>query len=1040
MSPSDAEAFRRRTKISAGRQPTFSAGQGNVTAGMANNEYLMVLARQHQNQATAQQNQPAAQILGGQHSQHSQGVPPGAQVSQVQATQQALAHTQQQPQRGQNPQAGSMARRQSPAMPHQNMAVPGSTAMNNMMMGDAAAAAANVENPNRRAMAVAALVARASLAGVENPQERIRNLTPEQVSHFLAVTAGQRGLNFGNAGNASAPNAAAATQNMGNWMGQLGNGTAARGGTAPVRQSHPLSQALAFEKQKKLQEARQQQLQNAASTPPVAAGAQGKRGIHTVAGNAAAAGVTVNQMTAIMAKEKAKIDKTGGTQQQRNATLAEAFHAVTRGRASQPVHGAGQMQIANGSTVSGATAAAAAAAVSAGVVSSGMPNGQRAPVTGSGGDSEFWIKLENMQAKYKQSLLKLFPMIRCLQASQPADKQELFMKHLKDCFNILHFERSATIPPRLTTVVLDRAERFIHQVVCVYSKYVKDVMNKSTTDPDRRAEFAAQLVDCTGVVPGAQPGQTAQGKRVNPQVGAQVGKQDAALPQGVSSQMDPQQQQFARFHPQQAQLEKLKQVHLQQKHHAAQPGAPQQPLRSGQAQGTSPVEGAAGFPQHAQPQAPRPISATVQGTGSESSKAAGKGLGGKGSGRGRTPGTKTGRHAQGLPAGRGTIPAAMQTQARTQAQMQVQVAAQVQVQQAAAAAVAQAQAQAMASQLAAAQATASQHAAAQAQALTQRQVAQSRVHLHAQQTAQRVMQNRNKLNQVRHPQVGRYPTQPSVSHGMRNGVANGVASAWNGQHAGQAGGIVNGVTPGAPSAGAGRKRQEMTIQQRVQVVEVTVKEAVEQSQRLEGYVDTEMKRAKSERIQNTLAALRNNASVKAALAAKGKGAKRQASLVDVDNFGERDGVIKSKTVFECSSEAGLRLAKKPKNEAQDLKSLREAVEADCKAAQERNPLLLIEIIEEFGQPVVTCLLRITEIKLPKLVLRVQRGYPRKGGATYGFERPPMGWVGVLDEIRSRFKRALATAPAASVGVAAFLDAWAREADAVINGSHLSENR
>jgi len=122
-----------------------------------------------------------------------------------------------------------------------------------------------------------------------------------------------------------------------------------------------------------------------------------------------------------------------------------------------------------------------------------------------------------------------------------------------------------------------------------------------------------------------------------------------------------------------------------------------------------------------------------------------------------------------------------------------------------------------------------------------------------------------------------------------------------------------------------------------------------------------------------------------------------------------------------------------------LKALREAVEADCEAAKKRNPLLSIEILEEFGQPVVSCLL-ITEIRLPKLILRVQRGYPRKGGATYGFERPPMGWIGVLDEIRTRFKRALATAPAASVGVAAFLDAWAREADAVLNGSQLTEGR
>lgn len=69
--------------------------------------------------------------------------------------------------------------------------------------------------------------------------------------------------------------------------------------------------------------------------------------------------------------------------------------------------------------------------------------------------------------------------------------------------------------------------------------------------------------------------------------------------------------------------------------------------------------------------------------------------------------------------------------------------------------------------------------------------------------------------------------------------------------------------------------------------------------------------------------------------------------------------------------------------------------------------------------------------LPKLVLRVQRGHPRTGGAAYGFERPPLGWVGILSVIRNRVKSALANSPAASIGVAAFLDCWAREAESEV---------
>lgn len=243
----------------------------------------------------------------------------------------------------------------------------------------------------------------------------------------------------------------------------------------------------------------------------------------------------------------------------------------------------------------------------------------------------------------------------------------------------------------------------------------------------------------------------------------------------------------------------------------------------------------------------------------------------------------------------------------------------------------------------------------------------------------------------------------------------------------EAGRPVPTTAPAAP-----RRAPGATIDQKIQHMQSSVKLAVERAERLEQYVEKEMMRGKAERIQNTLAALRN-----ASNAAPANGKKRglrHTSLVDVENHTEAQDAIRAKTVFEASSENGLRLAKRPKSEAADIKSLKDAVEADCRSAQERNPLLSIEITEEFGQPVVTCQLLIEDIKLPKLILRVQRGYPRKGGATFGFERPPLGWVGVLDEIRTRFKRSLANAPATSVGVAAFLDAWAREAEEVIDAN------
>eukprot|EP00173_Palmaria_palmata_P005438 Plantae.Rhodophyta-Palmaria_palmata.ctg967.p1 GENE.Plantae.Rhodophyta-Palmaria_palmata.ctg967~~Plantae.Rhodophyta-Palmaria_palmata.ctg967.p1 ORF type:complete len:280 (-),score=62.32 Plantae.Rhodophyta-Palmaria_palmata.ctg967:863-1681(-) len=219
-----------------------------------------------------------------------------------------------------------------------------------------------------------------------------------------------------------------------------------------------------------------------------------------------------------------------------------------------------------------------------------------------------------------------------------------------------------------------------------------------------------------------------------------------------------------------------------------------------------------------------------------------------------------------------------------------------------------------------------------------------------------------------------------------------------------------------------------------------VKGALDNVQRLEVRRTQEAKRAKQDRIQITLTTMHNNSNKIAVVwvDADGKqvekgtpGAcleKRPFSLVDVDNSPSGpDNVIQSKAVFESSPDLGVRLAKRHKNDSADLKSLHDAVEADCEAARDRHDVLSLDIGEEFGLPLVTCQLMIDSIRLPKMYLRVQRGYPRKGGSTYAFERPPLGWVGVLCDVRMRFKNAIALTPSSSVGVATYLDAWAQAA-------------
>lgn len=1048
----DTDALRQKSQP-GNKQTSFTAAQPTMS-GVPSNDFPMYSGQQAlANQSTSQQPGQRQQALTGQVQQQMAQSQPGMSYSQPQG-------------QGQDPQSAALSHhsvRQSQGLSQQNLnSVSADATAGNVM--DSNTAGANDED--RNAVLMAALAARAAGAGLDAKREQLRNFSAEQLRQLLAMPNQRNAaLNFANNNPNLAMGGVSSAQNMGNWMAQFPNANAGRGAgqvQVGVGQSHALSQALAFEKHKQMQEAHRQQMQPNAQ--------KGLPGQH------AKAGVTVPQMTAILEKEKAKIGNSGGARDDKQAQFAEAsLQAANRARGSQGMHNGAQVQMRGGAPGVGVTvAAAAAAAAAAGVRAVTTAGVHRPPVPGAGsnnqstvnthagGDAPFWARLDEMKAKHKPTLQPLLPFIRRLQEGQPAGKRESFMRHLRDCLNILSLERAQNIPPKLTIEVLDRAEKFISQVVGIYSQYLKNYAKPANPDPTRRGgQGPGQFDESRSAVSGSQKGVAGQNPtgqqapRAPARGGGLQNKPGHPIDQSGQGHFDPQQQfimQHAHLQAQQqkqtmdmmsrAQYQAQQRQQAQPKQQNEQKTPQQQPLQASQV--SSPQQGGqqhggAALSQSSQPR-------TGQGQGpprapGDSSKSVGSGPGGKGTNTRARAGSQRGRATPTMPGSRSNLPvSATLNLAQTQIRPQVGVGPQLQAQM-------QAQAPAQAQMAGAHGHTQAQLARAQA---VQAQATQP--HAHVQSQAHAPPQNQSDVQNQRFQQmraqqaVNRGPKHPV--HGMMGqhrssqGAAPGNAKPTMGVGAGSGWGAKqSGIMTNVGNTGmhAGRvKRPEMTLQQRFHVVDAAVKDALMHAKHVEQYLDNDTKRAKNERIQNTLAALRNNVSMKATLT--GKGTKRQASLVDINNFGRKDGVIKSKTVFECSSEDGLRLAKRPKNEAQDLNSLREAVEADCRAARERNPLLIIEIIEEFGQPVVTCLLKIMEIRLPKLVLRVQRGYPRKGGATYGFERPPMGWVGVLDEIRTRFKRALATAPAASVGVAAFLDAWAREADAVINGSHLSENR
>mmetsp|Transcript_16002 Transcript_16002/g.32172 ORF Transcript_16002/g.32172 Transcript_16002/m.32172 type:complete len:413 (-) Transcript_16002:321-1559(-) len=212
----------------------------------------------------------------------------------------------------------------------------------------------------------------------------------------------------------------------------------------------------------------------------------------------------------------------------------------------------------------------------------------------------------------------------------------------------------------------------------------------------------------------------------------------------------------------------------------------------------------------------------------------------------------------------------------------------------------------------------------------------------------------------------------------------------------------------------------IVLDEKMREMESRVKTAMDHSHRLESFVENELKKAKQERIQNTLAALRQG------LAESNRGTSkiRARPIIEVENFSIEGAVIKSKTIFECTCENGLRTAKRSRNDSTDVRTLKEAVKLECQSAEKRNPRIVLEVSEEFGLLMVLCSLPMPGVRIPKLILRIPRGYPRKGGAGYGFERPPLGWIGNSNVARSRFREIIACAPASTVGVATLLDTWA----------------
>ena len=307
---------------------------------------------------------------------------------------------------------------------------------------------------------------------------------------------------------------------------------------------------------------------------------------------------------------------------------------------------------------------------------------------------------------------------------------------------------------------------------------------------------------------------------------------------------------------------------------------------------------------------------------------------------------------------------------------------------------------------------------ARLRAQQQQQQAQIPVQPHTQQEARVRIKSEANLQTSTRPQQNQgiasssaVPNVQSPARLQSTTVRNLPVANRNGTHVG----VTKPTKLGTHSSTAAKKKVLNTIHMQAERIFKRADDTAKNAEKLLIFALKTEKAMKLERVRNTLQALQRMVSVRK---------KRNAAKV------KNETIVKQKTSFVFSNEGGMGIVKE---DLPNLKSLRGRVEADCDAAKSRNSLLDLEILEEFGSALIECQLLIEEIKLPKLILRVKKGYPESGTVTYAFERPPLGWVGIVAEIHNRFKKELEeNMGGSSASVTAILDGWARVAKEVVD--------
>lgn len=144
----------------------------------------------------------------------------------------------------------------------------------------------------------------------------------------------------------------------------------------------------------------------------------------------------------------------------------------------------------------------------------------------SAAEAMFWDKLEAMKRTYAAALSQIAPATNIMASRQPAEKQETFRKHMRDCLQILSIDNSHPLPPHVNVGLLNSAERFMQSVIQAYRSYSKALRERNAAIAAGTAGKASGTAGPVGLVQQATPQQhqsalpqaAVQGATQNPQM------------------------------------------------------------------------------------------------------------------------------------------------------------------------------------------------------------------------------------------------------------------------------------------------------------------------------------------------------------------------------------------------------------------------------------------------------------------------------------------------------------------------------------------